>query len=139
MEFDKAKIDEYKEKVIKDFMVLSMEDIKKEFKTDRLCWAFAMWTYRYLKIIIKDEIVLRELITDFNRVEEDKLPYRFPDIVIFKRESFLLGRHAGIMLDRKKFVHLDEDSNGITFTELTRLPWSRIDRMVMRHNEIYNT
>lgn len=131
-------IEEYKQLVINTFMIKSTEKIIEEFKTDRICWAFVMWTYRILGIFVKPEDSLKELAKDFKRVKESDLPYRFPDIVIFKSKSMLLGRHAGITLDRKRFVHLAK-CDGAQFTELTRLPWSAIDKIVIRHNAISNS
>ena len=139
MEFNKNDIEDYKKRIVEDFMLKSVDQIKKEFSTDRICWAFVMWTYRSLNIFIQDEDRLKELVKKFNRVEEKDLPYRFPDIVIFKNGSMLLGRHAGIMLDRKKFVHLGKDCNGLQFTDLTILPWIHSDKVVIRHDEIYCT
>lgn len=136
MEFKEADIWEYKEKAINDFMLKPIEEIKAEFNTDRICWAFVMWTYRQLNIFIDSEDSLKLLVKNFKRVQGE---YQFPDIIIFKHSNMLLGRHAGIMLDKKRFVHLERDCNGLQFTDLTRLPWSHFDRVVIRHDEIHNT
>jgi hypothetical protein len=139
MEFNNIDIENYKEQIVKDFMLKSVEEIKKEFSTDRICWAFVVWTYRTLNIFTEDEdrFRLKNLLKKFNKVEEKDLPYRFPDIVVFKNGyALFLGRHAGIMLDRKRFVHLGKDCNGLQFTDLTILPWSHSDKVVIRHDEV---
>ncbi|MCP4475376.1 MAG: C40 family peptidase [Gammaproteobacteria bacterium] len=138
MEFNNIDIDNYKKRVSEEWLLKSVEDIKKEFMTDRICWAFVMWTYSKLNIFINSENSLKKLVKGFKRVEDGK--YKFPDIVIFreKNSSLLLKRHAGIMLDKNKFVHLGVKCNGLQFTDLFRLPWSGLDKMIIRHNEIYN-
>ena len=133
MVYNKQDIEEYKKLVVDKFMIKSLGDLVKEFETDRLCWAFVMWTYKHLNIFIDTEKRLRVLFKNFRMLRDVDLPYRFPDIIIFKYGgSFLLGRHAGIMLDRKRFVHLGIDEIGLQFTDLTRLPWNSLDKVVIR-------
>lgn len=134
MEYNKAFIENYIEAVSNEFLTSPVEEIKKRFNTDRLCWAFIIWTYGRLGLLVEDEGRLRLLIKKFHRVEI----YRFPDIVLFKggeeRDIFQLRRHAGIMLNDTKFIHMGRECNGLQITRLDRLPWNKLDRMVIRHN-----
>ncbi len=133
MEYNKVHIDNYIQAITNEFLTTSVEEIKKRFDTDRLCWAFIIWTYGRLGLLVEDEGKLRLLIKKFHRIQES---YRFPDIVLFKGDKggmIRLTRHAGIMLDENKFVHMGRECNGLQITRLNVLPWNKLDRMVIRN------
>jgi len=132
LEFNEKQIEEYKELVVNRFMTKPLTKLREEFETDRLCWAFVMWTYRKLNIFIESEKRLRVLFENFKMLDEEDLPYRFPDIVVFRINPTLLERHAGIMIDEKRFVHMEKDQFGVQFTDLNKFPWCHLDKFVMR-------
>lgn len=134
MKYNKAFIENYIEAVVNEFLTTPVEEIKKRFDTDRLCWAFIIWTYGRLGLLIEDEGKLRLLIKKFHREKE---PYKFPDIVLFKGNKggmIRLTRHAGIMLDENKFVHMGTRCNGLQITRLNIVPWNKLDKRVIRYN-----
>ena len=138
MKFSKHDIEIYSDRMRKDFMTKTIEDLKKEFNTDRLCWSFIMWTYKRIGLVVESEEELKLLAEKFHRVRYEE-NYRFPDIVLFKGGSILQSqvtarRHAGIMLDGTCFVHMGMECNGLQFTHLDRLPWSKLSKIVIRHN-----
>lgn len=138
MEFSKHDVDIYSDRMRADFMTKTIENLKKEFNTDRLCWALVMWTYKRIGLLVENEEELKLLAERFHRIQP---PYKFPDIVLFKGKGIFNGalrRHAGIMLDERRFVHMGEECNGLQFTHLERSPWNKAERMVIRYNEINN-
>lgn len=140
MQFDHDYIEKYKKGISKEFLTKSIEQLKKEFKTDRLCWSLIMWTYKRIGLVVESEEELKLLAEKFHRIRYEE-NYKFPDIVLFKGGSILQSRvsarrHAGIMLDRTRFVHIGMECNGLQFTHLDRLPWSKLDKIAIRHNEI---
>ena len=140
MEFSEQDIEIYSDRMRKDFMTKSIVELKKEFSTDRLCWALVMWTYKRIGLIVESEEELKLLASKFHRVRENEQPYKFPDIILFKGDivtgRIQLARHAGIMLNESRFVHMGRECNGLQFTHLERKPWNKANRMVIRHNEI---
>ncbi len=135
MKFLEQDIENYISSVASEFITIPPSELKKTFETDRICWAFVMWTYKKLNIFIDKEESLKILVKNFERVENT--PYQFPDIVLFKYYTKrLLQRHAGIMLNDHRFVHLGKDCNGLQFTHLGRSPWNELERIVIRSKDI---
>ncbi len=128
-------IEEYKKRVVEEIMIkpASLEELKTEFNTNRLCWAFVMWTYNTLGIQIETEDQLNVLAGKFARVK--KGVYKFPDIILLRHTKFhslYLGRHAGIMLNNEEFVHVSEEAGGVNITSLKVWPWNCVPYMVIR-------
>ena len=58
MEFNNDYIENYKKSIGYEFLEMSVEELSLEFGTDRLCWAFIMWTYKKIGLIVEISVVL---------------------------------------------------------------------------------
>lgn len=129
-------INNYKNLAIDNFMLKSSKELKQLFNTERLCWALVVWTYEtFLNIKIENENKLIKLGRVFRKIKEDEQP-KFPNIVIFKnaiRGDVYLGRHVGIMLNDKEFIHIGFNFDGLQITKINKFPWTEYPYIIIRY------
>jgi hypothetical protein len=99
------------------------------------CWDFVRYCFaRWDVELDPDTERARPDFEEFWRAERDPCPppARFMDVAVF-RDSSMLPRHCGVMIDGETFFHCADSTNGVSRSEITRPAYHHVLCYMVRY------